>query len=103
MHLIATILAVFFLGLTVFPCTDEASEACSAEVHFHTGQGHDHEQESHTDFCSPFCSCHCCHAHFIVKDFIYHSSAIEHMGIIVPYLSHRYPQASPAIWQPPRV
>lgn len=103
MQLIATILAVFFLSLIVLPCADGTPDECGVEVHFHPGQGHDHEQEPHADFCSPFCSCHCCHTHFIVKNFNILSSEIEYIETLIPYISHRYPQASPAIWQPPRV
>lgn len=103
MQLVATILAFFFLSLTVLPCTDEAPEGCSAEVHFHGGHGHDHEQEPHADFCSPFCACHCCHAHYLIKDFSYHSAEITYLGINIPYLSSGYTQLPPAVWQPPRV
>lgn len=58
--LATTILAIFFLGLTLMPCDDVVGQDnCGAEVHYHTNDNHEHDAES--DFCSPFCQCHCCH------------------------------------------
>ena len=42
----------------MLPCTDEGSnDAIGAEANIHI-QGDEGHQD--TDFCSPFCLCHCC-------------------------------------------
>ena len=62
MKVTSAILAVFFLGIILFPCADEvAGDKCGTEVHFHTG---DQDPQADADLCTLFCQCNCCQTHF---------------------------------------
>ena len=59
MKIFAFLLALFFLALTVVPCSDTTKflgeKVCMAEdVHLEQGQ------DEHEDLCTPFCVCNCC-------------------------------------------
>lgn len=64
---LATIFSVYILLLALVPCTDgfhqhEYSEQSALVME----QGKSHSAP-HDDHCTPFCSCHCCHMHTLVK------------------------------------
>ena len=57
MKLITTILAALIITFSALPCDDvkvnvQQSASVSQEI--------DHENDSHSDLCSPFCVCVCC-------------------------------------------
>lgn len=43
----------------MFPITDQSQTEMTS-----VDQGNDNHQD-HTDDCSPFCQCHCCHIHVV--------------------------------------
>ncbi|ACU07583.1 hypothetical protein FIC_01133 [Flavobacteriaceae bacterium 3519-10] len=59
MKFLAFLLSVFFMVLTVVPCSDTANffgdkTGVAEEVHLQQGQA------GHADQCAPFCVCNCC-------------------------------------------
>ena len=65
MRSVALIFAIFFAGLTVIPCTDAEIAEDTIETVLEDGLEHQHDSES--DLCTPFCVCHCCHTHLIIQ------------------------------------
>ena len=69
----SAILSVFFLGLILFPCTDEVEgDNCGTEIHFHMG---DQDHQADADLCTPFCHCNCCQTH-VTSDHTYYKGII---------------------------
>ena len=67
MKYVAFILSFYFLALNVMPCTDNDTSVDDLQTHISYQQGSNHNQGG-LDYCSPFCSCHCCHVHTIKFD-----------------------------------
>ncbi|MEY8021416.1 DUF6660 family protein [Muriicola sp. E247] len=63
MKLLATILSIYFLALNVLPCSDAGNVNDDSQVVITVDFDGDHDQDC--ELCSPFCQCHCCHAHTI--------------------------------------
>ena len=102
MRSVALILAVFFAGLTVIPCTDAEIAEDTIETVLEDGLEHQHDSES--DLCSPFCVCQCCHTHLIV-----HQVALGNFEILlfpIQESSYKEPITEPfigSLLQPPQV
>ena len=58
----AAILSLFFLMLSVLPCSDEAPDEKLKPEQFTAG---DCDSPIAGDLCSPFCHCQCCSINFI--------------------------------------
>ncbi|HEA30625.1 MAG TPA: hypothetical protein ENH91_11620 [Leeuwenhoekiella sp.] len=58
------IFALHILLLNTFPCADTSINLDNEQQEMVFSANLDH---SHTalDFCTPFCTCHCCHVHTI--------------------------------------
>lgn len=66
---VAFILSILILLMVGVPCTDGIGEnACDdlAEVPCQKGDSEE-EDDNLPDECSPFCACHCCHAHTLLS------------------------------------
>ena len=95
--IISFILSLLILSMALSPCTDEPieNESVSIETHDH------HEESSHNDLCSPFCTCNCCHSHvtepcaFCLQTFVSYSSTPSDQSFL--FLS----RISFSIWDPP--
>ena len=60
--ILAAILSLFFLSLSVLPCSDQVpGEKLKLEQLSHS----DCESPEAGDLCSPFCHCQCCSMHYI--------------------------------------
>jgi len=60
MKLVAFILAVMVLVLSCIPCMDRESMTYSKGATPQFSKATNHQENSDTDSCSPFCSCNCC-------------------------------------------
>jgi len=63
MKFLAIILSFYFLALQVVPCNDDGTIADDSRTISVVDFDGDHDQDC--ELCSPFCHCHCCHAHAI--------------------------------------
>lgn len=64
MKLVSIFVALFILGLMTIPCSDALASADDAATEI-AYSDIDESANFDGDFCSPFCSCHCCHTHLI--------------------------------------
>ncbi|KAA3651630.1 MAG: hypothetical protein DWP98_02705 [Bacteroidetes bacterium] len=62
MKAFASIIAVFFLCLSVLPCADKNDSHSEITV---SSEAHNHEHAA--DDCAPFCYCNCCHVHATIQ------------------------------------
>ncbi len=103
MRLIATILSVYVLLLAFVPCADEFSIETSQEQALLQDDYHP-DEEGHSDFCTPFCHCHCCHSHVTFMDTNWHAQVItpfsEKRSAHLERKEYLFPFS---IFQPPRV
>lgn len=53
------IFSVYFLALSLMPCTDALGMNAQNTSNIEITKAHNNETE-HNDFCSPFCICNCC-------------------------------------------
>jgi len=115
MKTLASILAMFLLGLSLVPCSDTAVSALLSNtnpIQFHVSTSeHDHGSDAddteHVDFCSPFCSCSCCGLHIVSTGEVVHSSMIfyhlEFDQDSFAYTSPIYFGFLKNVWQPPQL
>ncbi|SFI84512.1 hypothetical protein SAMN05421638_1151 [Kaistella treverensis] len=105
MKIFAFLLSLFFMALTVVPCSDAASgfgdKVCVAEdVHL------EQSQDEHTDLCTPFCVCNCCGMTLSVSQI--NTLLPEHHKVVIkdilPDRKYHHKILHPAgIWQPPKI
>lgn len=97
--------AVAFACLAVLPCKDGTilHGDCATEVDGHeTGDQH-HPDETASELCSPFCSCHCCQIHKV--------GIAASEDVLIPlksenkdtFISARLSKEFYSIWHPPKV
>ena len=99
MRVISLILALFLFGTIFIPCTDsDEVQDLKTELIADTTQ----DSDIHFDFCSPLCSCHCCHSHVItsIVAFDFHDNQPEE---VLPFYQDTVAKYSFPFWQPPRV
>ena len=102
MKMVSVFLAFFILGLISIPCsdTDVSSDAVQTEVSaVHVDQGTDLE----VDFCSPFCSCHCCHTHLIPDNQMVSEVIIYPRDLVATIYQKAFTGPLFLIFQPPKV
>ena len=63
--IITFILSFYILSLNAVPCSDTGVSVNGSQVEFAIDADMDSSHNDVTDFCSPFCICHCCHVHTI--------------------------------------
>ena len=83
------------------PCGDK--ENCNEVNPTAIGQTSNHEQHS-DEMCTPFCSCTCCAAHFLIKDIQPTLNQVAEINTV--YMDHPESKTSAAIipiWQPPKL
>lgn len=96
--------ALYFAFLAVVPCGDKEdcndlkkSELCQTS--------HEHDEENHEDeSCTPFCTCSCCAALFLLADVSNHVKQVAEINSI--YTIHKASPETGAIlpiWQPPKI
>jgi hypothetical protein len=115
MKTLASILAMFLLGLSLIPCSDTAVSASLLNTNTFQFYGatpdHDHsgdaDDANHVDFCSPFCGCSCCGLHIVSTDEIVHIDMIfYHLAFdqgSFGYTSPIYFGFLKNVWQPPQL
>lgn len=96
---LACITLLYIAFLCGLPCSDHHTESDTASG---TEQHHDHGDAG--PCCSPFCSCTCCGAHFMVdaEPVLFFTLAKCHVAFSVPHSSSFRNDSSP-IWQPPKI
>lgn len=97
--------AIVFACLAVLPCKDGAASHgdCATEMNGHEAGDQHHEDETASDLCSPFCSCHCCQIHKV--------GIVASEAVLIPLISEdedafipaRLSQKFYSIWHPPKV
>ncbi len=99
MKVISLILALFLFGTIFIPCTD-SDEIQYQKMELITDAAQD--SDIHFDFCSPLCSCHCCHSHVIatIMVFDFQDNQPEEER---PFYQDTITEYSFPFWQPPKV
>ncbi|MFD1095515.1 DUF6660 family protein [Salegentibacter chungangensis] len=84
------------------PCEDSINiETDTAEFHKVDTSGHN---TSHTDDCSPFCQCHCCHVHYTNLENTQQELIGLEISKALPEKSDELGEGIPrSFFQPPRV
>ena len=105
MKIFAFLLSLFFMALTVVPCSDAAKglgeKVCLAEnVHLEQGQ------DQHADLCTPFCVCNCCGMSMTVM--LLKKLLPEKIALLIkdtlPEKNYNYAVLhTVGIWQPPKI
>ncbi|WP_317236517.1 DUF6660 family protein [Allomuricauda sp. F6463D] len=65
MKIVTLILSFYILALNVLPCSDTSFPTNDSQMEIVLDGHTDHPEDGTSDLCSPFCTCHCCHAHTI--------------------------------------
>ena len=104
MKWLSTILSIYFLWLSVLPCTD--AEECNASIESNLNALSDHHNHSHEpELCSPFCACLCC-GQFVIFEVgdvgAEQIAAYDSLAHII-YKSSFSLDVHLAIWQPPKI
>ena len=105
MKFLAFSLSLFFMVLTMVPCSDAAKglgeKVCLAEnVHLEQGQ------DQHADLCTPFCVCNCCGMSMTVmllKKLLPEKIALLIKGTL-PEKNYNYAVLhTVGVWHPPKI
>ena len=99
MRVISFILALFLFGTIFIPCTDsDENQIVKTELITDATQ----DSDIHFDFCSPLCSCHCCHSHVVTTmlsfDFNDYPVQQVYSNRPVSIMDQAFP-----FWQPPKI
>lgn len=65
MRFTAFVFSTFIFALALMPCGDGENHSHKAEAQTVIAQSHGDDAEHHTDLCSPFCLCQCCHTNAV--------------------------------------
>jgi len=104
MKLFAFVMAVMVLTQSFLPCSDAYAALDSDKVKTEISKDVDHQEQSESDDCSPFCQCACC-AGFSVNHFV------SSVNFVPPYNKMAHSAYLPSnaieivlpIWQPPKL
>jgi hypothetical protein len=105
MKFLATIMAVYLIGLSLLPCNDKQDIVPNGKESVKISVLTDHHEEHHTtDTCTPFCNCSCCSipAFFHAAALSVHPEGNTKPGksyLKESFVSHN----DKSIWQPPRL
>ena len=100
MKFISRILAIYILALAIMPCNDihaivqtNSNELVITQVNAE----HNHD----FDFCSPFCSCDCCHtiAEPVVIDMIQIDVELSQTSVLPYFIAEK--ESFYTFWRPP--
>ncbi|WP_156833802.1 DUF6660 family protein [Christiangramia salexigens] len=100
MKLLSIILSFYLVGLTFMPCEDEVVQENESR-----DQLAEHSTDNGlTDTCTPFCQCHCCHAHVLT----FTSPALDFSTkgistLIADLKQHSGMEIPKSHFQPPRI
>jgi hypothetical protein len=100
MRFLAPFLAFIVLSLSLIPCSDKMGvndAQASTEAHSdHAG--------SHTEECTPFCTCSCCSTSIVFSS---ETIVIAKIPLLISQNSFFYQEGesyfSHSIWQPPKI
>lgn len=97
------ILAIFIVGLSFIPCSEEIPSAGFLD-------GLELVKKkmpvSNSDFCTPFCSCHCCSGLAIDTKASMHNESyllVLRSLNLLDYLPKMRPTGLRLIWEPPKI
>ncbi|WP_396022329.1 DUF6660 family protein [Cerina litoralis] len=104
MKLLAYILSIYFLGLILVPCGDNATAADLDENFIVSQLDIEHNHGHSDDQCSPFCQCHCCHVNVIYSASNPHQIITVEISSVQPFhFNRRALDFIPSILQPPKI
>lgn len=69
--ILSFISALYFIGLTLVPCTDfdgQAEPLASLGEDIENHHNHNHHDDRSPEDCSPLCYCQCCHINIVLTD-----------------------------------
>ncbi|MCO5247510.1 MAG: hypothetical protein M9887_00960 [Chitinophagales bacterium] len=103
MRAFCILMSIYLLALSCMPCNDVDVLYTDAQVCLTDQANHDHHE--HTDACSPFCACACCHVNSIEPP---HTDFVVQIPEITDKNVHTYYQFfiqdyDLNIWQPPKI
>jgi hypothetical protein len=102
MKLISIILVIIIAGFTLIPCDDDANDH-SDQQGILVPQDGDLDGHADFDFCSPLCSCHCCHSHITPPVFLSFITDIQYSQEFSSYYEDHLSSIFFPIWQPPKI
>lgn len=102
MKFLASLLAIYFLALTIFPCTD--GDPCAMEQQQTCIEQPMPMHAEHQDACTPLCHCTCCGVSVIIGESVNLEVALlpetlHNSFWKSSFISHDYSD----IWQPPKI
>ena len=102
MKSITVFLAIVILGLMTLPCTDTvpSSSKATIAVSFLDSDG---SADFEIDFCSPFCSCHCCHTHLVTDIADINEPIVYPYDLYLSYYDKGILEPTFSIFQPPKI
>lgn len=108
---LTTILSLYLLGLSVWPCSDERLPVMgqeSAAVVVSVDRSQPGSAHQHEDQCTPFCTCACCAATLTVLLKYGYTLIQPTDGVTIstdhfPYSPTHWATPDAAIWQPPQI
>tara|TARA_R110000868_G_scaffold8710_2_gene44661 strand:- start:268 stop:534 length:267 start_codon:yes stop_codon:yes gene_type:complete len=86
----------------VAPCGD-GENGFSVQQEILANHDGDHDGHADIDFCSPLCSCHCCHSHITTSGFLSYAPRIPFSNEFFSFYSDHLSSLSFSIWQPPKI
>jgi len=96
----ATLILVFLLIGTIFiPCADLEKDQSATTEAFSDAAG---DTSFHFDFCSPLCSCHCCHSHVVTSMLSFDFKDFQLLEVHSFYRISIKDQTF-TFWQPPKI
>jgi len=103
MRILAIVMAIWISVMSVMPCAD-AADNCAEETHLVAQAADEHDTgDTHTDLCSPFCVCHCCHSNSLVTTFLAAFYQVAAAEIPDQYIAPVANTLSRDIFRPPKV
>ena len=100
MKLIRAILSIWMLCMFTMPCND----AVAQEAISYISTDIDHDEDSHEDFCSPFCVCQCCGTIVTSTDIIFYSYTFKYTSFnthLFSYKNEYFMNVNNSVWHPP--
>ena len=99
MKIVALFFSLLFVGMSAMQCADNNQDA-HAQVEFHeSADGHEHDENE--DFCSPLCSCNCCHTNITLPTILTFVPEILFSQKLTSFIPEYPSSFYYAFWQPP--
>lgn len=103
MRFTALIFSLYIFALALFPCADNADHSHKDESHIAISHTHSDADGHHTDMCSPFCLCQCCHTSVVELEVPFVPEALATLEPLKSNYNRNFQSGFPTgILHPPR-